>query len=58
VLRQSFDAVIDFFEPNITELNHDLQLESRIEEYVRIRKPFLFARATKGYHHLSSNGWK
>jgi hypothetical protein len=48
-LRQPFDAVIDFFEPNIVELNHDVELESRIQAYVRERKPFLFASATKGF---------
>ena len=51
VLRQPFDAVTDFFEPNIVELNHDVELESRIQEYVRERKPFLFASSTKGFNH-------
>ena len=50
VLRQPFDGVIDFFEPNIVELNHDVELESRIQEYVRERKPFLFASSTKGFN--------
>ena len=50
VLQQPFDAVIDFFEPNIIELNHDVELESRVQEYVRKRKPFLFASSTKGFN--------
>ena len=50
VLRQPFDGVIDFFEPNIIELNHDVELESRVHEYVRTRKPFLFASSTKGFN--------
>ncbi len=52
VLRQPFDGVIDFFEPNIVELNYDVELESRIQEYVRERKPFLFASSTKGFNHF------
>jgi hypothetical protein len=50
VLRQPFDAVIDFFEPNRVELNYDVKLESRIQEYARERKPFLFASSTKGFN--------
>jgi hypothetical protein len=44
--------VIDFFESNIRELNHDVELEARIQEYVRTRKPFFFASSTKGYDRL------
>jgi hypothetical protein len=51
VLEQPFDAVIDFFESNITELNQDVGLESRIQKHVRERKPFLFASSTKGFNH-------
>jgi HEAT repeat protein len=52
VLEQPFDAVIDFFESKITELNYDVGLESRIQEYARARKPFLFASSTKGFDPL------
>ena len=52
VFQQSFDGVIDFFEPTIVEVNHDVELESRIQEYVRTRKPFLFASSTKGFNHF------
>jgi hypothetical protein len=53
LLRQSFDGVIDFFEPNIIEVNHDPELELRVQEYVRARKPFLFASSIKGFHRFA-----
>ena len=47
-LQQSFDAVVNFYESQITELNHNPGLEPRIEEYRAVRRPFLFASSTKG----------
>lgn len=51
-LLQPFDAVVDFFEPYVPELNHDLALEARLQEYVGARRPFLFAGSRKGHDHL------
>jgi ADP-heptose:LPS heptosyltransferase len=49
LLDQRFDAVIDFFEPTILEVNHDPELEPLIQDYVRRHRPFLFASSAKGY---------
>jgi len=49
LLRQPFDAVLDFFEPVVPSLNHDVDLESRLQEYVWARRPFLFASSRKGF---------
>jgi len=50
LFHESFDAVIDFFEPDVPELNYDLVLETRIQDYVQQRRPFLFASSLKGYN--------
>ena len=50
LLDQPFDAIIDFFEPNIRELNYDFSLETRVREYVQQREPFLFASSLKGFN--------
>ena len=49
LLDQCFDAVIDFFEPTRPEVNHDLDLEPLIHDYVQQHRPFLFVSSTKGY---------
>lgn len=49
-LDQTFDGVIDFFEPDIRELNYDGALEDRVQDYVRQRRPFLFASSLKGFN--------
>ena len=52
VLQQPFDAVVDFYEPSVPEINHDLELETRVQNYVHERKPFLFASSTKAFNHF------
>lgn len=52
LLDQRFDAVIDFFEPTVLEINHDPELEPLIQDYVRQHRPFLFVSSTKGYTHF------
>src|SRR5215813_2206261 len=52
LLRQRFDAVIDFFEQTVLEVNHDPDLEEVIQNYVRQHGPFLFVSSTKGHNHF------
>jgi hypothetical protein len=52
LLDQRFDAVIDFFEPTMLEVNHDPNLELLIQDYVRQHRPFLFVSSTSGYKHF------
>jgi len=52
LLRQRFDAVIDFFERTVLEVNHDPDLEQNIQEYVQQHRPFLFVSSTKGHNHF------
>src|SRR6185295_10997461 len=52
LLDQRFDAVIDFFEPTVLEINHDPDLELLIQDYVQQHRPFLFVSSTKGYTHF------
>jgi len=52
LLRQPFDVVLDFFESAVVSLNHDTELESRIQDYVRARQPFFFATSLKGADQL------
>jgi ADP-heptose:LPS heptosyltransferase len=52
LLDQRFEAVIDFFEPTVLEINHDPDLEPLIQGYVRQHRPFLFVSSTKGYSHF------
>jgi hypothetical protein len=52
ILAGAFDAVIDFFEPEIREVNYDLELEGALEQ-LRIRnRPFLDLRSRKGFNHF------
>jgi Anp1/HEAT repeats len=47
-----FDAVIDFFEPEIQEVDYDPVLERAVEE-LRVRhRPFLDVRSRKGFNHF------
>lgn len=52
LLDQRFDAVIDFFEPTILEVNRDPDVESLIQDYVRRHRPFLFISSTNGFNHF------
>jgi len=52
-LRGTFDAVFDFFENKIESLNHDVEIEARVQEYVRSLRPFLFAASAKGFNHMT-----
>jgi ADP-heptose:LPS heptosyltransferase len=52
LLDQRFDAVIDFFEPTMLEVNRDPDLEPLIQDYVRRHRPFLFVSSTNGYNHF------
>ena len=49
-LSEAFDGVIDFFEPNIVELNHNRALEAKVQEYIKTNQPFLFASSLKGFN--------
>src|SRR6185503_15533575 len=52
LLDQRFDAVIDFFEPTVPEVNRDLDFELLIQDYVQQHRPFLFVSSTDGYHYF------
>lgn len=52
LLRQRFDALIDFFEPDVLEVNHDPDLEPLIQTHVEQHPPFLYASSTKGYNYF------
>jgi peptide chain release factor subunit 1 len=50
VLRQRFDVVIDFFEPNVPQVNYNRELEHQIKAHVRTHRPFLSITALKGWN--------
>jgi ADP-heptose:LPS heptosyltransferase len=52
LLDQRFDAVIDFFEPTMLEVNRDPDLEPLIQDYVQRHRPFLFISSTNGFNHF------
>lgn len=52
LLTQGFDVVIDFFEPDVLEVNHDPDLEPLIQTHVEQHPPFIYASSTKGYNYF------
>jgi hypothetical protein len=52
LLDQRFEAVIDFFEPTMLEVNRDPDIEPLIQDYVQQHQPFLFVSSTSGYKHF------
>lgn len=50
LLRQRFDAVIDFYEPQVPSLNYDRELEYHIKAHERTFRPFLSITAVKGWN--------
>ncbi len=51
-LAAPFDAVIDFYEPEIHEVAYDLALERTLEELRERQRPFLDIRSRKGFNHF------
>jgi len=51
-LAERFDAVVDVFEPDVSQVNYDLELEVRVQAHVRARKPFLYLASKKGWGHF------
>lgn len=51
-LRAPCDALIDFFEPEITEVDYDPELEDGVEEIRALHRPFLDIRSRKGFNHF------
>jgi hypothetical protein len=51
-LQTSCDALIDFFEPEITEVDYDPELEDAVEEVRARQRPFLDIRSRKGFNHF------
>jgi hypothetical protein len=52
VLNARFDAIVDFFEPNIIGFNADPDVEPMVKSYIERRRPPLFLYSIKGYNHL------
>jgi len=52
VLGTRFDALVDFFEPNVPEVNHDVGLEQKIRRYIEEKRPFLVLASLKGFNHF------
>jgi hypothetical protein len=50
VLRDRFDVVIDFYEPNVPQVNYDRDLEHQINAYVQAQTPFLYITSLKGWN--------
>jgi peptide chain release factor subunit 1 len=52
VLRDRFDAVIEFYEPVVLEVNHSQRLEEQVRASVRGQPPFLHVTSRKGWNHF------
>ncbi len=50
VLSERYEAVIDFFEPNVLELNHDAMLEQALDAALRARPAAVRIAADKGWN--------
>jgi len=53
VLAEPSDAVIDFFEPQVLEVNYDVALEKRIRQHVLESAPFLYVTSKKGFNRFT-----
>jgi peptide chain release factor subunit 1 len=52
LLQEPCDGVIDFFDPDVPEVNHDIDLEQQVQAYLATRRPFLSLHAKKGFNHF------
>jgi ADP-heptose:LPS heptosyltransferase len=52
VLSERFDALVDFFEAHVPQVNYDLELEREIQAYRAAHAPFLFVSSLKGWNHF------
>jgi len=50
VLGETFDAVVDFFEPAVPDVNYDVALEVRVRAHARSRAPFLSLASSKRWN--------
>ena len=50
LLRERYDAVIDYFEPNVPEVNYDQELEPLVQAHIAANRPRLVLSSTKGYN--------
>jgi hypothetical protein len=55
-LRGAFDAVFDFFEPDIQEVDYDPELERAVEDLRARHRTFLDVRSRKGFNHFLFEG--
>lgn len=51
-LRQRFEVVAEFSEPNVLTCNHDFTLRPMVAAHLREQEPFLEIGASKGYNHF------
>lgn len=51
-LAGRFDAVVDFFEPDILQVNYDLDLERDVQAAIRRCTPWLLLTSAKGWGHF------
>jgi len=52
LLREPHDAAVDFFEPNVIEVNYDPELEPILQSHIEKMRPRLVLSSTKGYNHF------
>lgn len=52
-LRGRYDGEVDCFEPNVLELNYDVELERQVQALVARSHPFLRLHVGKGYNHFT-----
>jgi ADP-heptose:LPS heptosyltransferase len=52
-LNGAYDVVVDFFEPNVLEVNHDPGLAARLDAARRARPPYLLLAADKGHNQFT-----
>ena len=51
-LRWTFDAVLNFYERAIVDLNYRPGIQRQVEQYLGQRRPFLVVEADKGHNHF------
>ena len=52
VFRQDFDGLVDFFEPEMQQVNYDLAMEGSVEEFRQRCRPFLDLGSRKGHNYF------
>jgi hypothetical protein len=52
VFREHFDGLVDFFEPDVKQVNYDPKIEMAVDEFRQRCRPFLDIGSRKGYNHF------